>query len=104
MSKTMELAINDDRKELTVPQMLQTVIQGGVTAENAAAFEKLIELHWKMQERDAEKRFAEAFVSLQGDIPNVKAVNAVPNKDGTTRYKFAPYEEIMEQVAPLLKK
>lgn len=104
MAKDLELQLHDDRKDLTVPQMLQTVIQGGVTAENAAAFEKLIELHWKMQERDAERDFASAFVALQAEIPNVKAVKAVPNKDGTVRYKFAPYEEIMEQVSPLLKK
>jgi len=38
MSNTkLELQLNDERRDLTVPQMLQTVIQGGVTAENAAA-------------------------------------------------------------------
>lgn len=97
MSKALELAINDDRKELTVPQMLQTVIQGGVTAENAVAFEKLIELHWKMQERDAEKQFNSAFVALQKDMPTIVASSVIPN-----RGKYERFEDIMRVLSPLL--
>jgi hypothetical protein len=94
-----ELQLHDDRKDLTVPQMLQTVIQGGVTAENAAAFEKLIELHWKMQERDAEKEFNAAFVALQKDMPVIVASSVIPN-----RGKYEKYEDVMKVVSPLLSK
>lgn len=94
-----ELQLHDDRKDLTVPQMLQTVIQGGVTQENAAAFEKLIELHWKMQERDAEKAFNAAFVALQKDMPVIVASSVIPN-----RGKYERFEDIMKVLSPLLAK
>lgn len=99
MNKSLELAINDERRDLSVPQMLQTVIQGGVTAENAAAFEKLIELHWKMQERDAEKQFNEAFVALQKETPVIVASSVIPN-----RGKYERFEDIMNVLSPLLAK
>ncbi len=95
----MELQLQDERRDLTVPQMLQTVIQGGVTAENAAAFEKLIELHWKMQERDAEKEFNAAFVALQKDMPVIVASSVIPN-----RGKYERFEDVMKVVGPLLSK
>lgn len=88
----------------TVASMLQAVIQGGVSNENVAALEKLVGLYERMQDRDAEKAFAGAFVALQAEMPNIRAVKPVPGNDGTTRYTYAPYEDIMEQVSPLLKK
>lgn len=94
---SQELQLHDERKDLTVPQMLQTVIQGGVTAENAAAFEKLIELHWKMQERDAEKQFNQAFVALQKDMPTIVASSVIPN-----RGKYERFEDVMLKIGPLL--
>lgn len=87
-----------------IADMLKAVVEKGVTSDNVAAIEKLTELWWKTQERDAEKEFAAAFVELQNEMPNVKAMKPVPNNDGTTRYSYAPYEDIMEQVSPLLKK
>lgn len=89
---------------VTVGSMLQAVIEKGVTSENVAAFAKLVDLHERMQEKEAERQFAAAFVALQSEMPSIKAMKAVPNNDGTARYMFAPYEEIMEQVAPMLQK
>ena len=97
--KPLELELRDERKDLTVPQMLQTVIQGGVTAENATAFEKLIELHWKMQERDAEKQFNTAFVELQKEMPVIVAESVIPN-----RGKYQKFEDVMRDISPLLVK
>lgn len=84
--------------------MLQAVISKGVTQENVAAIEKLVGLYERMEDKSAEKQFAVAFVDLQSEMKAVKAVKPVPNRDGSIRYKFAPYEELMEQVSPLLKK
>lgn len=88
----------------TVADMLQAVIEKGVTQENVAAVGEIVKLYERMQERDAEKDFAKAFVALQAEMPNVKAVKAIPSNDGSVRSRFAPYEEIMSEVAPLLKK
>src|SRR6266576_2261182 len=100
-SKELSVVQND----LPAPspaQMLQAVIQGGVTAENAAVMEKLIQLHERVEARNAEKEFNKAFVALQQEMPRVQAMAVVPNNDGTPRYKFAAYESIMEQVQPFL--
>ena len=88
----------------SVGTMLQSAIASGVTAENVAVLEKLMDLYERTQAKEAEKEFARAFVALQADMPAIIASRAVPNNDGSVRYMFAPYEQIMEQVRPLLLK
>lgn len=88
----------------SVAAMLQAVIERGVTQENVGALEKLVGLYERMEEKNAEKAFATAFNALQTEMRGVKATRAVPNNDGSVRYKFAGYEEIMEQVRPMLEK
>lgn len=84
--------------------MLQTMIEKGVTPDNVAALEGLMKLHERMQDKQAERDYAASFAALQCEMPKVEATRAVPNNDGSTRYKFAPYEEIMRQVQPSLAK
>lgn len=87
-----------------VADMLQAVIEKGVSSENVAAVEQLVKLFEHMEERNAEKAFAQAFVALQAEMPKVNATKVVPNKDGTPRYAFAPFEDIMSQVGPMLQR
>jgi len=87
-----------------VASMLQTVIQGGVTEGNVGALEKLVDLYERMQAKDAEKAFAQAFNQLQAEMPKIVAEKAAPDKFGNTKFVFAPYEDIMAQVGPLLQK
>lgn len=85
--------------------MLQKFIDGGVTAENVSALGMLCDLQQKLEESAAKREFAAAFVALQGEMPKVKATKAVMNKGNAgVRYMFAPYEEIMGQAQPFLKK
>ena len=65
---------------------------------------EIVKLYERMEDKKAEREFAQAFVALQAEMPAVKALRAVPNRDGSTRYNFAPYEEIMDQIAPMLKR
>ena len=88
----------------SVGDMLQQVIERGITAESVGVMEKLVGLYERMEEKNSEKAFAAAFVELQADIPKVQACQAVPNNDGTVRYKFAPFEKLMDQIGPLLQK
>jgi hypothetical protein len=99
MSK--ELAV---KQEPSVALMLQAVIDKGVTSDNVVALEKLCELYERMQARDAERQFNEAFVELMKEIPKIRATKAVPNNDGTARYYFAPLEEIDAQLRPMALK
>lgn len=101
-----ELALLEPDQPLTLQpaQMLKAVIDKGVTAESVGVVERLVALYERMTEKDAERQFAVAFAKLQADTPSVQAVREVPNNDGSVRYTYAPYEEIMAKVRPLLLK
>ncbi len=89
--------------EPSVGNMLAEFIQRGITAENVAAFTQLVELKERMDAKGAEREFAAAFVGLQGETSKVVATRKVDEKaDGSFRYKFAAYEDIMAMVQPLL--
>lgn len=96
-------------QEPSIPMLLQGMIQSGITKDNAEAMKSLLEMHERMQDRDAKRQFTEALQMLQNEMPKVKAVKPVMNKaqpgqEPTVRYHFAPYEEIMQQVQPALEK
>lgn len=91
-------------QEPSVGAMLQSFIQAGITSENVSAFETLCNLKERMEDRQASKDFAEALVDLQGETCRIPATKPVYGKDGSVRYNFAPYEEIMEKTQPLITK
>lgn len=84
--------------------ILQAVVAGGVTEANVAVVEKVIALAERMEDKKAERRFAEAFNALQAEMPRIQAQRPVPDRTGVTKYTFAPYEDIMEQLSPWLNK
>ena len=89
--------------EPSVALMLSGFIDKGITAENVAAFAQLVALKERMDDKSAEREFASALVALQGETIRVQATKKVDEKaDGSCRYKFAPYEEIMAKVQPIL--
>jgi hypothetical protein len=90
--------------QMPVASMLEAAIKGGVTAENVAVVERLTALYERMQAKDAENKFTAAFVALQSEMPRITADKTVPDKYGNLKYKFAPYESIMDAVRPLLQK
>lgn len=101
MSASKELAV----AEPSVALMLQTMVEKGITGESVAAFSQLCALKERMEEKKSERDFAAALVELQGETIRVQATKAVDVKaDGTCRYRFAPYEEIMRTVQPMLTK
>lgn len=104
MSTTETQSIVLHENASPVAQMLQAICEKGVTQENVGALEKMLGLYERMQDRDAERQFAVAFAALQAEMPAIQAVRAVPAKDGTLKYKYAPYEDIMEQARPMLLK
>jgi hypothetical protein len=85
------------RNQPSVGDMLQAVIEKGVTTENVAAIEKLVGLYERMQDRDAEKHFNQSFVKLQSELPVIVAKTIIPN-----RGRYERFEDIMQVVAPLL--
>lgn len=90
------------RPDVSVAHMLQTVIEKGITPDNVQSLEKLVGLYERMQDREAERQFNEAFVKLQNEMPRIDATKPVPNRDGSIRYTYAPFENLMEKVQPFL--
>lgn len=82
-----------------VAQMIQAVIDKGISAENVTVMERLVELYERMQVKDAEKQFNAAFVALQSDLPVIVASSVIPN-----RGKYEKFEDVMRVVSPLLVK
>ncbi len=89
---------------MNVGAMMQSFLKSGITQENVQAFSELVKLKREEDALQAEREFARAFVGLQGDMPSVRARKCVKNNSGVVMYKYAPFEEIMEQVSPLLQK
>lgn len=84
--------------------LIEKMIGGGVTESNVVALDKLLGVFERLDEKRAERQFAAAFVALQSEMPAIYTDKAVPGNDGSTRYRFATYESIMEAVKPLLQK
>lgn len=108
MSNSKELALQPTQ-EPSVALMLQgalTNIQSGaITPQHVEVLGKMMDLYERNDKRQAERDFAGALTALQSETIRVKATKKVDEKaDGTCRYKFAPYEEIMEEIQPLLSK
>lgn len=92
-------------KEPSVAQILSAAVSGGVTSENVEVVERMMALMERNEARMAEKDFAGALADLQAETCRVAATRAVDQKaDGSCRYRFAPYEEIMAAVQPMLTK
>jgi len=105
MNKDAQLTIPEAESALAtvqtpnVAKMMQTIIDGGVTTENVAALEKVIDLYERMETRNAEKQFNSAFVALQAELPVIVASSIIPN-----RGKYERFEDVCRVVNPLLFK
>lgn len=84
---------------------LSSIQRGEVTTQHVEVLSKMMDLYERNEKRQAEKDFAEALTLLQGETIRVQATKKVDEKpDGSCRYKFAPYEEIMAAVQPMVTK
>lgn len=85
-------------------QLLAGVIQpteGRITMESANVAEKLMQLWERTQDRIAKQAFSSALAEVQAAMPRVTAMKSVESK-GAIMYTYAPFEDIMRQVQPVL--
>lgn len=92
------------KREPSAIDMIQSVIERGVTSENVSALRELVALKRDMDKDKAAKEFAAEFIALQQELPKVKATKTIPDKHGNIRSSFAPFEEIDAQLRPLALK
>jgi len=109
--KTEALEVVDQEKMVVAPLtpgdvgiMLREMVKGEIKEENVKAVDKVVDLYERLEKRQAQKEFLVAFHKLQAEIPKIVASTAVPNNDGTIRYRFASFKQVMEQAKPILEK
>ena len=84
--------------------LIEKMIETGLTAENAAAFQTLCTTAKEMRADAAREAFFVAKAALQAEMPHVSATKAIVDDKGRTRAKWAPYEEVMQVIRPYLVK
>lgn len=88
---------------LMLQNALNSIQSGEITGQHVEVLSRMMDLYERNEKREAEKAFASALVDLQGETIRVQATKAVDEKaDGSCRYRFAPYEEIMAIAQPML--
>lgn len=87
------------RSDPTTGQLLQAVLETGVTADNVLAVKELIALKREEEDRDAERQFNAAFTALQRELPTIVAESEIPN-----RGKYQRFEHLMRDIAGPMQK
>jgi len=91
--------------ETTPVELLSRLVQqGNLTTESVSVAKELVHLIEHMEDRRAERDFAQAFAGLQTELKTFQATKVVPDKHGNPRYTYLPYEAIMREVQPLLER
>lgn len=77
---------------LTIEQVFAAVVEKQISPENIAVMKELLAM-------SAERKFAEAFVALQRDLPVIVATTVIQN-----RGRYERFEDVMHAIAPHLSK
>lgn len=88
--------------EPSAGQLLKMVLESPNPETKIDIIERMVAMKERADAAQAQRDFALAFHRLQSAMPAIAATEAVPDKHGNTKYHFAPYAVIMEQVRPLL--
>ncbi len=90
-----DLPVSQNTNVVSVENLLQTAIEKGMDAD---ALTKLVDLHERMLNKQAEMEFNQAMQSFQSECPPIK--RSTQGKFGS----YAPLDVIAKTIAPLLKK
>lgn len=87
-----------------VTELLRLAVERGTPVEH---LEKLVDLHERMEARQARRDFAEALAAFQRECPPIahsKRVEFVTAKGGKVKYSYAELDEIAKVINPILTK
>jgi hypothetical protein len=88
----------------TAENVLLDLIKTAVEKGDTATLEKLIALKEQIKKEIAKNEFFKALHGFQSELQPIKRSNVVYNKDGSIRYKYATFDDIVKAIQPLLKK
>lgn len=80
-------------------QLLQQAVQSGTSPES---LERLVALQERIMSHDARAKFIAALSEFQARCPAIEKRKHVNDRSGRRLYSFAPLEDIIAQVRPLL--
>ena len=91
------LATSDQSPEALIAR----AIDRGLPVET---MERILAMGREVRAEKAKAEYDHAMSDFQSECPTIQKTQIVKNKDGSTRYKFAPIEKIVEQVKPTIQK
>lgn len=99
-----ELATTNTVGEMSIPAMMQAIIEQGMKPENVTVLEKLMAMKERQDHRNAQAAFNQDFLALRKECRPIAATRVIPTKDGGVKGRFASLEDIVVEVTPLLEK
>jgi len=95
----------EEKGEMIQPKdIIIAMAQVAVEKADVGTLERLVELRKQMKEERAKEEFYHALSSFQSELKPIKKSRIVKNKDGTVRYSYATFDDIIEAIQPLLEK
>lgn len=112
MEKQTDLEVKEEvgsdlvtTEQPTALMLIQLAIEKGITADSVEVMGKLFDLQERVEKRNAEKEFAEAFAEFQKRCPSIPKTASTQDtrSSGTTfSFTYAPLEVIATIVNPIL--
>lgn len=93
-----------DKTEVNTKVDIMGLIEIAVKNNNENIMSYLTQLRDDIKREQAKEAFYAALSALQSELPAIPHTKRVNNKDGSIRYTYAAYEDIVKVVFPLLKK
>lgn len=84
-----------------VNSLIQCAIQNQSGVEQ---LKELMKMKYEHEEREATKKYHQAFCEMQAEFPIITKNKTVKNKSGMTLYKYATLPQIIKEIRPYLKK
>ncbi len=89
------------QEEMNPMMLMEKAMSLNITPET---MEKLMNLQDRWETKQAKKAYDVAMSALQKEMPIIAKEKGVKNKDGSSRYRYAPLEQIVKQTSPLIAK
>lgn len=101
---TTELATRPTQtNEIDVAQLLTAIVQHGVTSDAAGAVKELVLLREHQEDRDAQRQWLGAFAEVRNATKTINAGKGIPAKDGSIKWFYAPLEDLLDAIEPILQ-
>lgn len=83
---------------------LNTLMMEAIKTGNIEVLERLMAVRREIQQEKARQEFLQAIKNFQAEVKPIRMDCVVRNKDGSVRYRYASYKQIMNEIRPLLDK